>query len=152
MRISQEYNVKASGPLKSVSIYCHSFSILSKDIIPRFYHHCDQCILEPFHFISISFVLRYFFLFHTLFHYGLSQHIEYSFLCYTIGLCCLFSTIYNSLYLLSQNSQSFPPSFLPPTILVTTCLFSRSIHVVTNGWVIFHHIYVPHLLHPLICQ
>ena len=29
------------------------------------------------------------FLFHILFHYGLSQDIEYSFLCYTVGPCCL---------------------------------------------------------------
>ena len=28
-------------------------------------------------------------LFRILFHYGLSQHIEYSSLCYTVGLCCL---------------------------------------------------------------
>ena len=29
------------------------------------------------------------FLFHFLFHYGLSQDTEYSFLCYTVGPCCL---------------------------------------------------------------
>ena len=27
-----------------------------------------------------------------LFHYGLSQDIEYSSLCYTVGLCCLIIT------------------------------------------------------------
>ena len=36
--------------------------------------------------------LRYryiYILFHILFHYGLSQDIEYSSLCYTVGPCCL---------------------------------------------------------------
>ena len=28
-------------------------------------------------------------LFHILFHYGLSQDIDYSSLCYTVGPCCL---------------------------------------------------------------
>ena len=28
-------------------------------------------------------------LFHILFHFGLSQDIEYSSLCYTVGPCCL---------------------------------------------------------------
>ena len=28
-------------------------------------------------------------LFNILFHYGLSQEIGYSSLCYTVGLCCL---------------------------------------------------------------
>ena len=28
-------------------------------------------------------------LFHILFHYGISQDIEYSSLCYTVGPCCL---------------------------------------------------------------
>ena len=28
-------------------------------------------------------------LFHVLFHYSLSQDTDYSFLCYTVGPCCL---------------------------------------------------------------
>ena len=50
------------------------------------------CIAKWFSYVYI--------LFHTLFHYSLSQNIEYSFLCYTVGLCCLSTYIYNSLYLL----------------------------------------------------
>ena len=34
--------------------------------------------------------------FNILFHYGLLQDIEYSFLCYAIGPCCLFSMINQS--------------------------------------------------------
>ena len=32
-------------------------------------------------------VIHMYILFHTLFHYVLSQDIEYSSLCYTVGLC-----------------------------------------------------------------
>ena len=34
-------------------------------------------------------VIHIYILFHIIFHYGLSQDIEYSFLCYTVGPCCL---------------------------------------------------------------
>ena len=34
-------------------------------------------------------VIHIYILFHILFHYGLSQDIEYSSLCYTVGPCCL---------------------------------------------------------------
>ena len=34
-------------------------------------------------------VIYMYILFHTLFHYGLSQDIEYSSPCYTVGPCCL---------------------------------------------------------------
>ena len=52
-------------------------------------------------------------LFHFLFHYGLSQDIEYSFLCYTIGPCCLeentgktFSDIKHTTVFLGQSPKA----------------------------------------------
>ena len=55
-------------------------------------------------------------LFHFLFHYGLSQDIEYSSLCYTkdIIVYAAYIPIYTNLHLLIPNSQSFPllPSLL----------------------------------------
>ena len=40
-------------------------------------------------------------------HYGLSQDIEYSSLCYTVGFVVYFT--YSSVYLLIPNSQFIPP-------------------------------------------
>ena len=59
-------------------------------------------------------------LFHILFHYGLSQDVEYSSLCYT-GRPCL-SVLKMSLHLLTSNSQSIPPPLL--THFATTSLVS----------------------------
>ena len=39
----------------------------------------------------------YIYIFHIIFHYGLSQDIEYSSLCYAVGLCCL-SILYIVVY------------------------------------------------------
>ena len=36
------------------------------------------------------YILSHYDLFHILFHYDLSEDIEFSSLCYTIGPCCLF--------------------------------------------------------------
>ena len=58
-------------------------------------------------------VIHIYILFHILFHYGLSQDIEYSSLCYTVGTLFIHS-IYNSLHLLNPNSQSILPSPLLP--------------------------------------
>ena len=52
-------------------------------------------------------------LFHILFHYGLSQDIEYSSMCNTVGTSCL-SILYMSLHLLIPSSQFFPS--LPPPL------------------------------------
>ena len=95
------------------------------------------------HTIYISIYCTYIYiLFHTLFHCGLSQDIEYSSLCYAVGPCCL-SILYKSLPLLI----SFP--FLPfqtphpfGTIsLFSVCmslfLFYRYVHLCTlkkNYW------------------
>ena len=43
-------------------------------------------------------VIYVYILFYILFHYGLSQNIEYSFLCYTVGTCCL-SILYIIVYI-----------------------------------------------------
>ena len=49
-------------------------------------------------------------LFNILFHYGLSQDVEYSSLCYTLGPCCL-SILYKLvLHLLTPTSQYIPLS------------------------------------------
>ena len=36
-------------------------------------------------------------------HHGLSQDFDYSFLCYTVGPCCLIYPICNSLFVLTQS-------------------------------------------------
>ena len=59
-------------------------------------------------------VIQLYILFHIIFHYGLSQHIEYSSLCFIVGPVFIHS-VYNSLYLLTPNSQSIPPS---PSFLI----------------------------------
>ena len=51
-------------------------------------------------------VIHIYIVFHILFHYGLSQDIEHSSLCYTVGPC------YNSLHLLIPDFQSILPSLL----------------------------------------
>ena len=73
--------------------------------------------------------------FRVLFHYGLSQGIDYSPLCYKI---LFIHPICKSLHLLTPNSPSFPP---PPTLSVLRaatrlssmsvglCLFCRHIHL-----------------------
>ena len=53
-----------------------------------------------------------------LFHCGLSQDIEYSFLCFTVGSCCL-SFLYK-VYLLTSASHSILPLTRSP--LATTSL------------------------------
>ena len=64
--------------------------------------------------------------FHILFHYGLSQNIEYSFLCYTVGPC--FLPISYS-HLLIPESQSISPSPSPPWQLqvCSLCLWVETI-------------------------
>ena len=51
-------------------------------------------------------------LFHILFHYGLSQDIEYSFQCYAVGPCCLSTLFILFIIACICSSQSLPP-FLP---------------------------------------
>ena len=54
-------------------------------------------------------------LFYVLFHNSLSQGIEYSSMCYTVGPCYCYNKcyythfVYNSLHLLIPNSYSIPP-------------------------------------------
>ena len=61
-------------------------------------------------------------IFHILFHYGLSQDIEYNSLCYTVEPCFLsiLVNICDNLYLLIPNSQSI--HLLPSLLLATTRL------------------------------
>ena len=53
-------------------------------------------------------------LFHILFHYDLSQDIESSSLCYTVGCLKLIHPIHTTLHLLIPHSQSSPPASLLP--------------------------------------
>ena len=58
-------------------------------------------------------------LFHILFHYGLSQDIEYSSVCYTVGPCCL-----SSLYigLAKKFIRSYGKMWTNlPNVIVCTC-------------------------------
>ena len=62
-------------------------------------------------------------LFHILFHYGLSQDIEYFIAQFPV---LSIDSVYTSLYLLIPNSHSIP---LPPSFsLATTSLFSVIIY------------------------
>ena len=60
---------------------------------------------------------------HILFHYILSQDIEYSSLCYIVGPCLFICSLYNSLHLLISNSESIPL----PQPQATTSLFSMTV-------------------------
>ena len=53
-------------------------------------------------------VIHLYVIFPILFHYGLSQGIEYSSLCYTVGPCWLSILCVTSLHLLISNLQFFP--------------------------------------------
>ena len=63
------------------------------------------------------------YIFHILFHYGLSQDIEYSSLCINSCTLLFIQSIYNSLHLLIP-SPSVPHS---PSPLATTNLFPKSV-------------------------
>ena len=56
-----------------------------------------------------TFFLKIFF-----FHYGLSKGIEYSSLCYTLGLCCL--SILNIIVFIYQPQTPSPSLSCPPTL------------------------------------
>ena len=64
--------------------------------------------------------------FHILVHYGLSQDIEYSSLCYTVRLCCLFI-----LYITVCICNPSVPLHPSPFSLATTSLFSISLFTVS---------------------
>ena len=57
---------------------------------------CFRCIAEWFSYISVS-TYTYMYSFQILFHYRLLQDVDYSFLCYIVGPCCLLR-IYCSVY------------------------------------------------------
>ena len=80
------------------------------------------CIYTHNIYIYVYIHTHIYVLFHVVFHYGLSQDIDYCSLCYTAGPCSL-CIIYNNL--LTPNSQSFPFSISLP--LATSGLFSVSV-------------------------
>ena len=53
-------------------------------------------------------------LFHILFHYGLSQNIEYISLCYTVGPCCLSILYINIIGCICSSQIPNPPLLLLP--------------------------------------
>jgi len=64
--------------------------ILKKNIIEMYLIYNVVLISAVY---QIDLVIYTYILFHLLFYYNLSQGIEYSFLCYTVGPCC-FSILY----------------------------------------------------------
>ena len=60
-------------------------------------------------------------LFCILFHYGLSQDIEYSSLCYIVGPCLCIHFMYNSLHLLIPTSHFIPPLTPSPPWQLQVC-------------------------------
>ena len=86
-----------------------------------------QCCVNFYYtskWFSYTYICIYIF-FHVLFHYGLSQDIEYSSLCYTEGPYCLSISVYTSLHPLILNSLYY--HLPPPSPLATTSLFSMSL-------------------------
>ena len=59
-------------------------------------------------------------------HYGLSQYIEYSSVCYIVGRCFL-SILFILACILTLNSQSCSPPLLTPS--ASTSLFSMSVRL-----------------------
>ena len=53
-------------------------------------------------------VLTFFFFFYVLFHYGLSQEIGYSSLCYTVGPCLSILNVLKYHFLISLFFTQFP--------------------------------------------
>jgi len=86
------------------------------------------CIAKWVHYTYICI------LFHILFHYGLSQNIEYSSVCYTVGPCY---SVYNSLHLRIPNSQSVPPSQPLPTEGVRDIFCLISLHIFVSWMLSF---------------
>ena len=75
-------------------------------------------------------VIHIYVIFHVVLHYGLLQGIECSSLS-PVGPCCL-SALYircNSGRLLTSNSQSVPPSSLPPSWQPQVCSLCESVSV-----------------------
>ena len=75
---------------------------------------------------------------HILFHYGLSQDIEYSSLCYTVGPCCL-SILYIPVFICQSQTPNPTLSYPLPTWQPLVCF----LHL----WVCFFFVIFPSLLY-----
>ena len=64
--------------------------------------------------------------FHILLHYGLLQNIEYSALCYTVGVCCLFVIYITVCICEPQTPKSVPPPCNHKSVLYVCESFSVS--------------------------
>jgi len=69
-------------------------------------------------------------LYHILFHYGLSQDIEYSFWCKTVGPCCL-SILYMGVCVYHSQTSSLSHPY-PLSLLLIMGLFSKVKVLVTQ--------------------
>ena len=91
---------------------------------------------------SDSVIHIYKFSFYILFHYGLPQDVEYSFLCYTVSKTWLFiHSKCDSLHLPTPNSQSIPlPPLTPwqPQICSLWVLFCSSCHILNSTYKWYH--------------
>ena len=77
---------------------------------------------------KVTRLYTYTFFFYVLFHYGLSQDIVYSSLCYTLGPCCF--SILNVIVCIYQSQTLSPSVSLPPS-LRDVCHFSLFL---STGW------------------
>ena len=84
-------------------IYIIYIKLYQSIIALQFFVNLCHTVKAFNHIVVVVYIL-----FHILFHYGLSQGIEHSSLCYAVGPC-LFILYINCLYLLIPNSQSIPP-------------------------------------------
>ena len=74
--VAFSFSRESSWPRDQAHIFCTS--CISSQVL---YHYTTWETSVIYTYIHIPFRI--------LFHYGLSQGIEYSFLCYTVGHCCL---------------------------------------------------------------
>ena len=121
-------------PLSKFKIYASSVCLLSSNIQIFILKNFTEVELIYNVLISaVSKVIQLYILFHVLFHYSLSQDIEYSFLCCLVGPCCL-SILYIIVCICeSQTPNPSLPSLTPTrqplfSMSVSLFLFHRFVH------------------------
>ena len=86
---------------------------------------------------------------HTFFilfsYYDLSQDIEYSSLCYSVGLCCL-SVLYKIVYLCQAQTPILPFPTSPPCNHKSILQIYESVFVLQIGWFALYFIIITFLV------